>query len=81
MRVRIRLLGTAQHSIDTDLLRVEDTAIGKVAVVANQFANSGESRYRVSDGRSLDDNDRPTAWNFWELSAESRRRITEGDEG
>jgi hypothetical protein len=67
--VALYLPGIGHRKDGVRLLRVE----GDVAVVEGYA--TPEERYRLSDGRRVDDANLPTAWDFWRLTADSIRAI------
>lgn len=68
MEVTLELYGLPSQKTTTILLRIEND----IAIVKGY--GCPEEKYRLSDGRRLDENGVPTAWDFWRLSEKDRRR-------
>ena len=74
MNVILEIVGLPSKTVEIEFLRLDEG----VAVVKNECAENGESRFRLRDGRSLDNNNAPTAWNFWRLSVRDCRNLSAG---
>lgn len=64
--VILRLNGFIGREVQAKLLRIEDGI-----AILESWTGEGEEKYRLSDGRRLQDDLTPHPWDFWRLISES----------